>query len=452
MGANLFGRSYTTVGSSDSDYLIKTKGQIKVQWGSKFIDLIKDGKINIDSSIINSVKSKDKIGSSNGIYVTPDGQVYLRVGENILALAGETTFISFLAEQTTDSTQKYTALKNIGFIYEGLDSLNENSLQNGIIYIEDTQKLYIVQNGNLVEYTAPMSSSISSSFTISKDDSSIGALVINGEGIENSLAFNSLYIYSTSTESIINSTKDLTVEIEDSPLVFINSDSIKASVGISAPSISSNNFEVYTEGLKTTLTVDRIVTKELKNSSDAFTSVSSDLWNNSTLLQDFTTIWTINSDNTITGIPTEEEFIVDSGSEGRWGNLIWKTNFLEVILCNVLNQNSEYYSNDNGWAFYNEQIVTSTGSSGYWSGLLQETKITEDSTIHTTLRFKNISGQIFDNNQLIHFNFTDVEVNDKLPIRFGYTTEKVGDEISSNLDLYNVTFSKCFYKIETLLE
>jgi hypothetical protein len=30
MGANLFGRSYTTVGSSDSDYLIKTKGQIKV--------------------------------------------------------------------------------------------------------------------------------------------------------------------------------------------------------------------------------------------------------------------------------------------------------------------------------------------------------------------------------------------------------------------------------------
>ena len=45
----MFGRSYSQAGSSNSDFVIKTKGQVKIQWGSKFIDLIKDGKINVNS-------------------------------------------------------------------------------------------------------------------------------------------------------------------------------------------------------------------------------------------------------------------------------------------------------------------------------------------------------------------------------------------------------------------
>ena len=53
----MFGRSYSQVGNTDSDFLIKTKGQVKVHWGSKFIDIIKDGKINVDSNFIFSVKS-----------------------------------------------------------------------------------------------------------------------------------------------------------------------------------------------------------------------------------------------------------------------------------------------------------------------------------------------------------------------------------------------------------
>ena len=37
----LFGRSYNQYGDSDTDVIIKTKGQVKIQWGAKFIDLIK---------------------------------------------------------------------------------------------------------------------------------------------------------------------------------------------------------------------------------------------------------------------------------------------------------------------------------------------------------------------------------------------------------------------------
>ena len=45
MSEQLFGRVYETVGSSSSDLLLKTKGQLKVKWGNKYIDLIKDGQV-----------------------------------------------------------------------------------------------------------------------------------------------------------------------------------------------------------------------------------------------------------------------------------------------------------------------------------------------------------------------------------------------------------------------
>ena len=43
---NLFGRVYESIGSSSSDLLLVTKGQLKVKWGNKYIDLIKDGEVN----------------------------------------------------------------------------------------------------------------------------------------------------------------------------------------------------------------------------------------------------------------------------------------------------------------------------------------------------------------------------------------------------------------------
>jgi len=67
----LFGSSYSSAGSSSSDYLIKTRGKVKIQIGNKFIDLLKDGKINVDSKFI--FKEKE-VGSKDGIYIIGDGE------------------------------------------------------------------------------------------------------------------------------------------------------------------------------------------------------------------------------------------------------------------------------------------------------------------------------------------------------------------------------------------
>ena len=191
----MFGRSYSQAGDSNSDFLIKTKGQVKIQWGSKFIDLIKDGKINVDAKFI----YKGSVGSKDGIYV--DGEnVFLKVGDlKPINLIGEigTTYVSFLGEQETTSNQKYTAQKNIGLI---ANTLNDVNITSGLIYIESEGKLYLVNNGNIEELTLKFPNPFSEQFIISKNNSSQGALVIRGSGIENGIFLDGLYIYKNNSD------------------------------------------------------------------------------------------------------------------------------------------------------------------------------------------------------------------------------------------------------------
>ena len=180
-----FGRSYSKIGSSDSDFLIKTKGQVKIQWGSKFIDLIKDGKINVDSKFI---YKENQVGVKDGIYVIEDGEdskVILKVGDDQISLVGEVgnTYVSFQGEQQTTQEQKYTALTNIGFLYKDLKDIGTDSLQNGIIYVESEQKLYIVQEGQLAEFNVELPNPYTKYFVIQKQDNSKGSLLIVGSGI-----------------------------------------------------------------------------------------------------------------------------------------------------------------------------------------------------------------------------------------------------------------------------
>ena len=157
---NMFGKTYNTIGSTDSNFIIKTKGDLKVQWGGKFIDIIKNGKIASSSTnILKTASSSDDI-SGNGIYLIPTeegNEVWISIDGTKVNLAGEvgTTYVSFLAEQkevTTD--QKYTALTNAGFYYETLEEAQQAGIKAGIIFVIEENKLYLAKEGQLSEYIA----------------------------------------------------------------------------------------------------------------------------------------------------------------------------------------------------------------------------------------------------------------------------------------------------------
>ena len=62
-GLKLFGHSYNEIGDTKTDFVIKTRGLVKVQWGRKFIDIVRDGKLNVDLDILERVHTADDIGN-----------------------------------------------------------------------------------------------------------------------------------------------------------------------------------------------------------------------------------------------------------------------------------------------------------------------------------------------------------------------------------------------------
>lgn len=267
--ANLFGHSYSDVGNTSSDFLIKTRGQVKIQIGNKFIDLLKDGKLNVSSKFIYQEK---EVGTKDGIYVVKEGsgvKVVLVVNGEEIPLLGDdmgTTYVSFLSGQETTSEAKENALTNIGFIYDSLDSVDENSVKNGIIYVTSNQKLYTVKGGNITEYTIDIPNPYPKQFVIQTSDNSTGAILIKGEGVENSLAFDSLYIYQKEGDSYIDSKGIFHLILDDAEKVTFDPETTTFFTTVQSDMFQSQNatsnigFRLYNLG-NSYLEVDNLIVR-----------------------------------------------------------------------------------------------------------------------------------------------------------------------------------------------
>ena len=271
----LFGNSYSSAGSSSSDYLIKTRGKVKIQIGNKFIDLLKDGKINVDSKFI--FKEKE-VGSKDGIYIIGDGEdakVIISIGGSQIDLKGEvgTTYVSFLGIQETTPEQKYTALQNIGFLYKNVSDVQSNGLKTGIVYVESEQKLYIVQDGQLTEFTIDFPNPYPKQFVLSKSDKDKGALVIKGTGIENSLAFDSLFLYSSGGNTYIDSSGEVYIRLGEEEKILIGESQIVFSNKVISQTFQSKNatessgFRLYVDQGESTLEIDNLIVRKGSNLS-----------------------------------------------------------------------------------------------------------------------------------------------------------------------------------------
>ena len=271
----LFGNSYSSAGSSSSDYLIKTRGKVKIQIGNKFIDLLKDGKINVDSKFI--FKEKE-VGSKDGIYIIGDGEdakVIISIGGSQIDLKGEvgTTYVSFFGTQKTTPEQKYTALQNIGFLYKNVSDVQSNGLRTGIVYVESEQKLYIVQDGQLTEFTIDFPNPYPKQFILSKSDKDKGALVIKGTGIENSLAFDSLFLYSSGGNTYVDSSGEVYIRLGEEEKILIGESQIVFSNRVISQTFQSKNatessgFRLYVDQDESTLEIDNLIVRKASNLS-----------------------------------------------------------------------------------------------------------------------------------------------------------------------------------------
>lgn len=191
--AQLFGKNYQEAGSSSSPLLLRSNGEIKLQWGSKFIDLVKNGKINSEAKdYIFTVDTSDEI-KANGIYlVTEDSSIWINVeGTKTKLNDTDTTYVSFLTEQETTPEQKQQALTNLGLIYENIDALNKANLVTGLAYVVEANKLYLIQNRVISEYQVASALPTSGKF----DDLTISNLTIKNNTINSNqliLAINNI--------------------------------------------------------------------------------------------------------------------------------------------------------------------------------------------------------------------------------------------------------------------
>lgn len=271
----LFGRAYSTVGNSDSDFIIKTRGQVKVQWGKKFIDIIKDGKLNVDVSFIGSVDSYNDIGSKDGLYyVKENGSIYLVVNGNKINIIGDVdgTYVSFVSKQDTADEQKGQASKNLGIRYSSKDEATEYGVTNGIVFLEDANRWYIVEDGVFTLYPSELESPYKKQLIISKEDNSIGALVISGQGNGNALIFNAgsdtLSIYKDSDNYSVDSSSPIITTVGTTSTAKLGLDGLSLSKSLFCDSIESSSasdstgFKLYMLDGKSILSVDQLMVRE----------------------------------------------------------------------------------------------------------------------------------------------------------------------------------------------
>lgn len=147
---SLFGKAYTQVGNPNSDYLIKTKGQVKIQYGSKTIDLIKNNKLNVDTKFI---FTGDEVGDKEGIWIVKGEEVWIKQKSSKpinIKSSEQAQFVSYKEKQEVTAEEQLQALSNLGFFYA--TKADVNLTKNGLVYVIADKQLYIVENNNIAPF------------------------------------------------------------------------------------------------------------------------------------------------------------------------------------------------------------------------------------------------------------------------------------------------------------
>ena len=154
------GTVYETIGSSTSNLLLKCNGTARIQWGTKLIDLVKNGKIaSGDSSAQISVVSNESDIKTDGIYVIDaekSSRLIIRKKSENYDFTDTELYISASNKQDLTVEQQKQAMENIGMYYDTLDDVHKAGIQNGIVYVLEDRSLYTIKDGDVLEFEAKL--------------------------------------------------------------------------------------------------------------------------------------------------------------------------------------------------------------------------------------------------------------------------------------------------------
>lgn len=253
------GRDMNFFGSKDRDFVIQTKGRVKINFGDKFTELFNGSKFTVgDFSVVSTIKGKPSASDSDGFYFDEDpGTLYLKIGDTIYEIfsniKAKDGFISYKEEQDLTGEQQTLAKENIGSIFDTPEDAT-NSGGSGLVYIKSTNTAYILKDGVL--YPITNNTEISKDYFFDKTvtiDLSEGDIALIIEGLNKYIRVgtddNHTDISQTEDGGVIDSDKSLTIKIDGNTIINVvdgkvNIDALLEVVkGIITDEIYSSNFK-----------------------------------------------------------------------------------------------------------------------------------------------------------------------------------------------------------------
>lgn len=317
---NMFGRSYSQIGNSNADFLIKTKGQVKVQWGNKFIDLIKDGKIAVDGFQFFTAKDKDSIKGQDGFYITDDG-IFIKFGSEIINIFGEVNnaYVSFVSDQQVESKQQAIAQKNIGLLFQTFAEAQSAGIQDGFVYIADEGKIYTIKDFQFQEMKFELPNSFDKKITIKIASGDSCSLLVDGYYDETKHCIvlgkegSGLYLYSTNESGYVQSlVENLVLETQDGNQILIENSQVTIKPKLICSNIASEGassikgYRIYLDGGESVIEVDNLILRKgirpTEVTYDELTSLIAEenlQFNNYYLITDFQNEWELTSADNI---------------------------------------------------------------------------------------------------------------------------------------------------------
>ena len=299
------GTVYESIGSSSSNLLLKCNGTARIQWGSKLIDLVKNGKIATDNSPQLTIVTNESEIKSDGFYLLntqKSAQFYIRKNGQSYNLTGTDLYVSANSEQDFTATQKQTVLKNIGIYYNTLTELQNANIEQGIVYVLETNTLYTIKD-NIINPIQNINS----------------VVVENDETYEND-------------ENIKSSTKIIIsdyVTFDPEQLIINKSVCIKDSEKICSENVSSNKgYQLYIQNGNSYLDIDYI---NVRHNSPTFFPGMIIMYNQPDNIPDG---WAICDgkehlyNGTIISTPDLTERFIDSTSIGKEGTINYTLIFI----------------------------------------------------------------------------------------------------------------------------